>query len=90
MRRGEAQARRGGLARRAALAGRMSPRWPGALLVRGRRIALVDDVVTTGATLREAARVLRRLGAASVVAIACTRAPGVIEDLGRRREGGRT
>ena len=34
--------------------------------VRGARIALVDDVMTTGATLAEAARVLMRAGAADV------------------------
>lgn len=34
--------------------------------VRGARIGLVDDVMTTGATLTEAARVLRDAGAASV------------------------
>ena len=34
--------------------------------VAGRRVALVDDVATTGTTLREAAAALRRAGAAAV------------------------
>jgi ComF family protein len=47
-------------------------------LVRGRHIALVDDVLTTGATASAAARELLRAGAASVQvwALARTPAPG--------------
>jgi ComF family protein len=39
---------------------------PRAELVKGRRIVLMDDVFTTGATLKECARVLRRAGARDV------------------------
>jgi ComF family protein len=42
--------------------------------VRGRRVWLVDDVVTSGATVAECARVLRRLGAVRVGVLALARA----------------
>ncbi|MEO8250607.1 MAG: ComF family protein [Burkholderiales bacterium] len=42
--------------------------------VRGRSVLLVDDVMTTGSTLFEAARVLREAGAARVTALVLARA----------------
>lgn len=43
-------------------------------LVAGKRVLLIDDVVTTGSTLSECARILRAMGAADVVCAALARA----------------
>jgi predicted amidophosphoribosyltransferase len=42
--------------------------------VRGLRVLLIDDVLTTGSTLSECARVLKRAGAVSVYAATAARA----------------
>ncbi len=47
-----------------------------ALDVRGRRILLVDDICTTGATMRVCAQTLRKAGAASVYVLCFGRALG--------------
>jgi ComF family protein len=46
----------------------------GGARVRGRRVLLLDDVFTTGATLNECARVLRAAGAEEVRVVALARA----------------
>jgi ComF family protein len=58
-------------ARRANVRDAFRLRRPGA--VAGRRVVLVDDVLTTGATLSECARTLREAGAASVGAVTVAR-----------------
>lgn len=68
---GASQTKRGATARRASVAG--------AFVVRRRvascRIAIVDDVITTGATVNALAAELRAAGAASCVAWAVARTP---------------
>ncbi len=49
--------------------------------VRGRRIVVVDDVMTTGATISACARALRRAGAAEVLALTLARATPQFPDL---------
>jgi len=43
--------------------------------IKGKRILLVDDVLTTGATANEAAKVLKRFGAKSVIVACIARTP---------------
>ncbi len=59
-------------ARAANVLGAFEAREPG--LVRGRRVLLVDDIYTTGATLSECARVLLIAGAEDVVCLTCAAA----------------
>ena len=59
-------------ARRANVLGAYRPADPE--LIAGRRILLIDDVVTTGSTLSECARTLRTAGAADVVCVTLARA----------------
>jgi ComF family protein len=58
-------------ARRANVLGAFKVAAPG--WVRGRTVLLLDDVMTTGATLHEAARALRKAGAGRVWAVAVAR-----------------
>lgn len=43
--------------------------------IKGRHVLLVDDVVTTGATITEAARVLKKVGAQRIDAVVFARTP---------------
>jgi len=66
-----AQVGKSGLERQANLAGAFACPYPD--LVHGRRIGLVDDVMTTGATLRGCAEVLRAAGAVRVFGLVVAR-----------------
>ena len=54
--------------------------------LKGRHIALIDDVMTTGATLNEAAKVLKMQGAARVTAWVIARAEKEVQSAGRETE----
>jgi ComF family protein len=49
--------------------------WADARLVSGKRILLVDDVLTTGATLNSCSQALKQAGAGDVIAMTLARAP---------------
>ena len=74
-RRGRHQVGLGRRDRLAALAGVFAARPSAARHLRGRSILLVDDVVTTGATLEACAAALRAAGASPITALALTRTP---------------
>jgi ComF family protein len=64
----------GSPSRTANVDGAFAPALLAARRVRGSTIWIVDDVVTSGATVAECARVLRRMGAESVSVLALARA----------------
>jgi ComF family protein len=74
-RRGRRQVGLGRRERLAALSGVFAARRFGAASLRGLPVLLVDDVVTTGATLEACASALRKAGATRVTALAIARTP---------------
>ncbi len=74
------QARLGRAERTANLRGALATREASRALVVGATCLVVDDVVTTGATLAEAARALRRAGARHVAAATVAATPRVPTD----------
>ena len=76
----ESQAGLSNRQRRANVAGAFTATRPSQ--VRGRRILLVDDVMTTGATLNACATALKRAGAEYVGAVTSARAKRRIVDVG--------
>ncbi|MBX6372892.1 MAG: ComF family protein [Acetobacteraceae bacterium] len=66
---------RGAAERAALVGGAFALRRGGAARIAGRRVLLVDDVLTSGATAEACARVLLRAGAAAVDVLAAARVP---------------
>lgn len=71
VKRTEKQSNLAGAKRRRNVGGSFGPR--GAEAVRGKRLLLIDDVLTTGATVNEASKVLKRHGATRVAVLTVAR-----------------
>ena len=82
----ESQAGLSNRARLANVAGAFAVPRPEA--VKGRRVLVIDDVMTTGATLAACAKALKKAGAASVVALTVARAKRRIIDVRVPRAAG--
>ena len=82
----ESQAGLSNRARLANVAGAFAVRKPE--LVNGRRVLVIDDVMTTGATLEACAKTLKKAGAGYVAALTIARAKRRIIDVGGMEEAG--